>query len=179
MSAFKEGTSKLKPSKMLQVSMDGPSVNIKFLDMLMEERKKTNPGMPGLLKLGSCSLHIIHGAFSTGMQRTDWNLEKLLHAVWYLSADSPARRADFKDITKTDVFGLQFCSTRWVDHVIVAERAIEIWPNLVTYIMETLKKPKRQIPTVASFTTVQECQTCQAISEEVPDRQAHDAFHHR
>ena len=51
---------------------------------------------------------------------------------------------------------LQFCSTRWVEDVIVAERAVEIWPNVVKYVNETLKKPKKCIPTVASFTTVHE-----------------------
>lgn len=154
--AFKAGTSKLNPSKMVQVSMDGPNVNHKFLERLMQYREKSDPDQPQLLQLGSCSLHIIHGAFSTGMQKTGWNLEKLLRAICYLFDDSPARRADFKAITKSEVFGLQFCSIRWVEDVIVAERATHIWPNLVTYIKDTLKKPKKQIPTVASFTILKE-----------------------
>jgi hypothetical protein len=124
LSAFKKGTSKLNPSKMLQVSMDGPSTNFKFLGELIEDRKQQDPDLPGILQLGSCSLHIVHGAFSLAVQKTGWNLERLLRAIWYLFADSPARRADFKEITKTEVFGLQFCSTRWVEDVCVAERAI-------------------------------------------------------
>ena len=155
-SAFKQGTSKLNPSKMLQVSMDGPNVNFKFLSDLQDDRKKEDPDLPGILQLGSCSLHIVHGAFSTGIQKTGWNLESLLRAIWYLFKDSPARRSDFKKITKTNVFGLKFCSTRWVEDICVVERAIKIWPHLVTYVKETLKKPKRQIPTVASFKTLQE-----------------------
>ena len=68
----------------------------------------------------------------------------------------PARRADNKAIIESEVFAFQFCSTRWVEDVIVAERATQIWPNLVSYFKETLKKPKKQIPTVASFTTLKE-----------------------
>lgn len=136
--------------------MDGPNVNHKFLEMLMQDRRKKDPDQPQLLQLGSCSLHIVHGAFSTGMQKTGWNLEKLLRAIWYLFHDSPARRADYKAITESAVFGLQFCGTRWVEDIIVAERAIQIWPNIVKYIKETLKKPKKQIPVVASFATLKE-----------------------
>ena len=156
LSAFKKGTSTLNPSKLLQVSMDGPNVNFKFLSELVDDRKKEDPDLPSILQLGSCTLHIVHGAFATAVQKTGWKLESLLRAIWYLFADSPARRADFKEITKTEIFGLQFCSTRWVEDVCVAERAIKIWPNLVTYVIETCKKPKSKIPTVASFTTLRD-----------------------
>ena len=50
---------------------------------------------------------------------------------------------------------LQFCSCRWVEGVLVAERAVEVWPNVVKYVNETLKK-KKHIPAVASFHTVHE-----------------------
>ena len=36
--AFKQGTSKLNPSKMLQGAMDAPNVNFKFLSELVEDR---------------------------------------------------------------------------------------------------------------------------------------------
>ena len=36
----------------------------------------------------------------------------------------------------------------------VAERALEIWPNITAYVTETLKKPMSQIPTASSFATV-------------------------
>ena len=36
----------------------------------------------------------------------------------------------------------------------VAERAVEMWPSLTTYITEILKKPKSQVPTSSSFSTV-------------------------
>ena len=36
----------------------------------------------------------------------------------------------------------------------VAERAVEMWPSLTTYITEILKRPKSQVPTSSSFSTV-------------------------
>ena len=36
----------------------------------------------------------------------------------------------------------------------VAERAVEMWPSLTTYITEILKKPRSQIPTSSSLSTV-------------------------
>ena len=47
--------------KILQVSMDGPNVNWKFFDALnddFEEKFETT-----LLEMGSCGLHVVHGAF--------------------------------------------------------------------------------------------------------------------
>lgn len=154
--AFKKGTAQLDPSKLLQVSMDGPNVNLKFMQELLKDRKRYDPEMPGILQLGTCTLHTIHGAFATAMKNTEWGVAKLLRAIWYLFHDSPARRDDFQSITKSNVFGLQFCSTRWVEDVPVAERAIAIWPNIVKYVNETLKKTKKNIPTVASFITVRD-----------------------
>ena len=38
----------------------------------------------------------------------------------------------------------------------VAERAIEIWPDIEKYARETEMKKKSQIPTIASYTTAAE-----------------------
>ena len=52
------------------------------------------------------------------------------------------------------MFPLQFCGHRWLEDKRVAERAVEMWPSLTTYITEILKKPKSQVPTSSSFSTV-------------------------
>ena len=76
--AFKEGTKNLGQSKMLQISMDGPATNLKFLKQIVSERNQTDANIPQLLELGSCSLHKVHGAFSAGIQKTGWNIDRLL-----------------------------------------------------------------------------------------------------
>ena len=68
--------------------------------------------------------------------------------------DSPAKREDYQQITGSTVFPLPFCGHRWVEDKKVADRALEIWPNIVKYINETLKKPRSQIPSSSSFSTL-------------------------
>ena len=61
-SIFDEATKDLDKRKMIQVSMDGPNVNWKLLSSIVDERQ-SNDDYPELLDIGSCSLHVIHGAF--------------------------------------------------------------------------------------------------------------------
>ena len=138
--ACKKGTSKLNPYKLLPVSTDGPNVNLKFMQELVNDRKRSNPELPGMLQLGTCTLHTIHLAFSTANEDSEWGLSKLFLVLWYLFRGYPTRREDFQRKTKSNVFMLQFCSSRWVEDVLVAKRAVEIWPNVVKYVNKTSKK---------------------------------------
>lgn len=52
------------------------------------------------------------------------------------------------------VFPLPFNGTRWIEDKKVADRAIQIWPNIIKYINETLKKPKSQVPTSSYFAKI-------------------------
>ena len=56
--------------KILQLSMDGPAVNWKLADLLKDEMSSM-PGSYKLLDIGSCGVHVIHGAFKTGFQKSD------------------------------------------------------------------------------------------------------------
>ena len=71
--------------KLLQVSMDGPSVNLKLLRLLQSERKKD---IQELLDIGTCGLHTIHGAFKTGMEASGWEIKKTLKAAYTILHDS-------------------------------------------------------------------------------------------
>ena len=61
---------------LIQVSMDGPNINRKMLDLIVEDRN-SNETYPNLLDVGSCSLHVVHGAFRTGMKQTGWGIDLL------------------------------------------------------------------------------------------------------
>ena len=74
--AFEECTEKLDLKNVIQVSMDGPNVNWKMLDLIVEDRN-SNETYPNLLDVGSCSLHVVHGAFRTGMKQTGWGIDLL------------------------------------------------------------------------------------------------------
>ena len=104
--SLKYSLSKLNKRKLLQISMDGP--------LLCEDREKEDADLPELLNVGSCGLHVVHAAFCTGCQATDWKIEGPLRALWYLFHESPPRRDDYTAVTGSTVFPLKFCATPWV-----------------------------------------------------------------
>ena len=73
---FNEETRVLNLSKMLQISMDGPSTYVKFSKELSEYRCECelNP----LIDIGTCGLHIVHGAFKTRAESTSWDRKGVL-----------------------------------------------------------------------------------------------------
>ena len=151
--AFEECTEKLDLKNLIQVSMDGPNINWKMLDLIVEDRN-SNETYPNLLDVGSCSLHVVHGAFRTGMKQTGWGINLLLKSLYSHLHETPARKEDYTKMTGSEMFPLKFCRHRWLENKRVAERAVEMWPSLTTYITEILKKPKSQVPTSSSFSTV-------------------------
>ena len=61
---FENSLTGFNPSKMIQVFMDGLSVNLKFLESLCNLRESER--LPGLIDIGVCQLHAVQGAFQTG-----------------------------------------------------------------------------------------------------------------
>lgn len=104
----------LEPRRMIQISMDGPGVNWKLYEQITEERNEMED-YPSLIDIGSCSLHVVRGAFRTGVQKTKWSIDGILRALYNLFNDSPAKREDYKTITGSDIFPLQFCGHRWLE----------------------------------------------------------------
>ena len=95
---LKSTLSKLNNRKLLQISMDGPRVNWKLLvSLLNEDRQKEDADLPQLLNVGSCGLPVVHGAFCTGCQSTDWKIDGFLRALWYLFHDSSASSQQLLD----------------------------------------------------------------------------------
>ena len=62
--------------KIVQVSMDGPNVNLKFLDQLINQLEIQSE--KSLLDMGSCGLHVVHGAFQNGHKNAKWNVNTAL-----------------------------------------------------------------------------------------------------
>ena len=50
--------------------MGGPSVNWKFYEKLIESREIS--GLIGLINIGSCGLHVVHGAFKSGAMSCEY-----------------------------------------------------------------------------------------------------------
>lgn len=96
----------LNDEKLLQLAMDGPTVNWNVLEML--DDKRIEKELNKTLNIGSCSQHIIHGALQTGTTSTKWNIDKLLKAMYWILHDSPARRNIYMTEGETDVFPLRY-----------------------------------------------------------------------
>lgn len=148
LTSFKLALTEVPLKMIMQVSMDGPSVNWKFVDLLTTSLGEDTIQ---ILELGSCGLHVIHGAFQTGHKASGWNVNAYLRALYGIFKDSPARKADYIRITGSNVFAKKFCQVRWVENVDVAERALEVLPNVKKF-TENVKK----LPTNFTCTTIQE-----------------------
>ena len=85
---FHEITKELDHSKYYQISVDGPSVNLKFYYEIVQDRQENMVYL--LIDIGSCSLHIVHGSFKTGAEKTGWNLKALLKGLFQILHDTPS-----------------------------------------------------------------------------------------
>ena len=133
--------SDLKIPDMVQISMDGPSVNWKFLDLMkkiLHEDYDTS-----LLNIGSCGLHTVHNCFKSGAVASGWAVDSVLSSLYYLFKDSPARREDFcKIVSTTDSchMPLKYVKHRWLENVPVCERTILIWEDVRKFVKAVQQK---------------------------------------
>ena len=95
---FEEATKNLDTKRMVQVSMDGPSVNCKMLRKITKERSSTEH-YSRLIDVGSCSLYTLHGAFRSDESKTKWGIDTLLKALHNMFDESLAKREDDTKIT--------------------------------------------------------------------------------
>ena len=58
-------------------------------------------------------------------------------------------------LTGSTVFPLKCCPHRWVEDVVVAERAHQMWPNIKKYVSSFRATPKKA-PQTASYATIKE-----------------------
>ena len=111
--------------------------------------------LPKLVNIGSCSLHIIHSAFKTGAESTNWAIKSTFKGAFHFLHDTPARRNDYISVTGSSKFPLFFCGTRWVEDKAVADRLVDIWENIVNLVRYFEKFSKSKQPTSKSFVNVQ------------------------
>ena len=128
---FNECISELDEKNFLQVSSDGPKVNLVFLDLLNKHR--SNNKLSRLINIGTSGLQTIHSSMKHDEDSSWWKLNKLLRSVYKIFEEAPKHHKKYEEITltKTSDYPLQFCSHRCVENEIIAKRAIEIWPGMV------------------------------------------------
>jgi len=94
-------------------------------------------------------LHIIHGAFKTGLEAPFWPLKSVLERAHTVLHDTPVHHADY--VTGSDQYPLFFSETRWEEDTKPAERLISVWPNMQTLFQFWYSLPKRQQPSGKSL----------------------------
>ena len=140
---------------LLQVSMDGPNVNWSALSILNSYRKQEDPDCHSLLNIGSCGLHVLHGAYGTAQDEVKWNVGKYCKSIYSIFKKAPARREDYlscnelleshdgKDVSY--LFPEKFCGHRWLENGKTLDRAIVTYSNMQSYVKwltENKKIPK-------------------------------------
>ena len=114
----------LDMGKFLHLGMDGPSENWNVLNLINDHQVAN--GFQKTLDIGSCFLHILHGAFQTGMIRPGWDICKILKALYKIFDESPARGDVYLHEWTSKVFPINFCITRCIEDQPVADQALEV-----------------------------------------------------
>ena len=91
--SFKSALNLIDIRKIIQISMDGPSVNWMFLELYNDELREIY--QKTLLNLGSCGLHVLIGSFQTSHSLAEWNINLILRSMYNSFKQSSARRTDF------------------------------------------------------------------------------------
>ena len=129
----------LQAKNIIQVSMDGRSVNWKFYGEL-KTKVNTDYGTT-LINIGSSGLHVVYNSFKGDMDATGWQVSSFLSSLYYLFRDAPARREDFVTISGSPLMPLEFVFHRWLENVRVCQRALMLWDNLADYVKYQTSKP--------------------------------------
>jgi len=147
--SFNNGIKSMDARRNIQISSDGPNVNLKFLELVNEGRCTAE--LPTLLNIGTCGLHTVHGSLKAGVKSTDWSTGKILKSLWKLLDESPARREKYESITETNVYPLPYCGHRWCENEDSANRAELIWVGYVKFIKHLNSLPKSRQPQCKSY----------------------------
>ena len=82
--------------------MNGPSTNWNVLQLLQEDCKEKEHAT--IINIGSCGLHVLHGAFKFRMKAVGWDVGKVLKLMLKLFHDTPARRETYSKVCESDKF---------------------------------------------------------------------------
>ena len=80
--AFGDGLNELDLTKLIQISMDGPNANLKFLSEIKKFRIRDE--IASLTYIGSYNLHVIHREFKICSESSHWNLHEILKGFVFL-----------------------------------------------------------------------------------------------
>ncbi|CAF1074423.1 unnamed protein product [Adineta steineri] len=152
-------------TKILMLGRDNPNVNKAIEEILnkevIAERKKKCSSAPafGLVSIGSCPLHIIHGSFRKGIKSTSWSIDEALNDIWFWFSRSAARRQDFKLVAASineiySRFVNRFVDTRWVEIGPVIARVVDQWDIIREYFLVYLPTTDKKLESNTKYQSI-------------------------
>ena len=81
-------------------------MNLKFFKEFAANFKEDH--FNSLVKVGSCSMHMVDGAFKTGAENSEWGLKKFLKGAYTILHDTPACRKGYESVTEFQQIILSF-----------------------------------------------------------------------
>ena len=162
-SRFEQHLGLLEKEKLLQVSSDGPNVNLLFLRVLTAKRKDEEHRH--LTDLGTCGLHIAHNPFKHGEKASDWQLKKLMSFMSKIFHEAPGRGADFKTVTDAmeKDYSMQFITHRWVENDAVWKKPRVIWSKIIEVVSYWQQSPKNKAWARKTWTNTSYGHLCKAM----------------
>ncbi|GBL75565.1 hypothetical protein AVEN_154900-1 [Araneus ventricosus] len=148
---FISAIAKLKFSKTIQISMDGPNVNWKFYSMLQDYYLR-NLEKTCLILVAVVSISCIMPSRLCVLQ-AHGELCIFLTSLYYLFKNSPARRDDFLKESE-GALPKKFIEHRWLENVPASESAINLLPSIKKYIVSVDKGEHNQPNCIASHVPV-------------------------
>ena len=134
----------LDMTKFLQLPIGVPKTNWNVLNLVHNHLVEN--GYISLIEISSCSLHTVHRAFQIGATKTDWELNKVLKAMYKVFNESPALCDVYLKEGSSSKFPMKFCETWWIEDKEVAERALEVWKSVVATV-RYWESPRSQLIT--------------------------------
>ena len=126
-----------------------------FIFSTQFEKTRKKKLLKSLFKVGTCGMHTVHDALRHGVRASGWCIDKILSSTYKMLDPSPSQSADYENVSKSDVYSLQFCSHRWVENKIAAERDIDVWENIVkTQNQSNQKKITKAVETCLSLSKI-------------------------
>ena len=101
----------------------------------------------------------MHGSVKTVFDKSNMKIKETVKGGFQLLLNSPARREDYESVSGSK-YPLYYCATCWVENELVAERMIELWPNLIKLINFWTSPPKSKQPTCKGYGKV-----CDAVKD--------------
>ncbi|XP_063230993.1 uncharacterized protein LOC134535717 isoform X1 [Bacillus rossius redtenbacheri] len=137
----------LPRQKILMLGSDGPNVNKKVARIICEELVSIRKAP--LVNIGTCSIHTLHNAFLSGLDKLGEDVADLVMAVHDFFDGWPSRCEDYlqiqDDLSVPKHSFIKHVPSRWLTLEGAASRLIEQWEALKKYFLSYVPKKRNSL----------------------------------